>query len=308
MIDPSIWESPEVTQLTAREFRLYVFTISQADDDGRLRFIPKKWAASLAPESDDYNTSACEQDADRLVLIGLLHAYEVDGSIYLHHPNWTTYQTINKPTPSKLPEPTTGVPVEQLRESLQESLQESLPERLPESVTESLPPKIREGKRRKGRGADLERFAVGYDVADDESSQPEEVPPDGGEAHASLSPLKDPLANHYQNRFIEVQPVSSWGNVAKERGLLSVLAKKTRELRRDAPVIFSDDVELANVILSQFMALRRSEKSEFWRNAPFSPSGLATRWDQVITALQRSYEREERDREGEEALSWLTSG
>ena len=121
---------------------------------------------------------------------------------------------------------------------------------------------------------------------------PEKIPPDGGDAEASLSPLKDRLANHYQERFVAVQPPSSWGNVAKERGQLATLAKKTRLLRTDAAP-FEDDVGLANALLSQYMSLRRTESSEYWRNAPFTPSGLATRWDQVVTALAGDHEHAE---------------
>ncbi len=151
-----------------------------------------------------------------------------------------------------------------------------------------------------------ERSDHDADLENGPSTAPQESPPDGGGATAPLSPLKDPLANHYQQRFVEVQPSTSWGNVAKERGQIATLAKKTRALRPDTP--FENDVGLANAILGQFMALRRRERSEFWRNAPFSPSGLATRWDQVVTALAHTHARAERDREGEEVLSWLNSG
>jgi hypothetical protein len=124
---------------------------------------------------------------------------------------------------------------------------------------------------------------------DNDNDNEQEKPPQGGGAVAPLSTLKDSLANHYQQRFVDVQPPSTWGNVAKERGQLTTLAKKTRALRRDTAV-FENDVTLANALLSQFMALRSRGSSEYWRNAPFTPSGLTSRWDQVVTALAAEHE------------------
>lgn len=104
------------------------------------------------------------------------------------------------------------------------------------------------------------------------------------------SPLKDDLANLYQQTFLAVQPVATWGNVGQERGTLSTLAKKTRELFPATP--FADEHELAKAILTAFYNARDSETHEFWTGAPYTPSGLLSRWDKVTTRLAREWERE----------------
>jgi len=127
----------------------------------------------------------------------------------------------------------------------------------------------------------------------------EERPPTA----AVMSPMKDDLADHYQSRMTEVFPAQGWANKGQERRHLNTLAKRTRELRPLTPI--GTDRELANAVLSQYMALRRKEKSEFWRNAPFTPSALASRWDQVTTALAADYEFAEAEERGLAAMRRL---
>lgn len=111
----------------------------------------------------------------------------------------------------------------------------------------------------------------------------------------TLSRMKDEIANHYQNRLTAVHPVSTWADVAKERRQLNNLAKKTRALGMDTS--YATDFDLANAIVNQFMALRRQGNSDYWKNAPFTPSALATRWSEVVTALAAQAEREQAWRE-----------
>lgn len=107
-------------------------------------------------------------------------------------------------------------------------------------------------------------------------------------ATRELSAMKDPLADRYQRRMTAVFPAEAWGNVGQERGQLAVLARKTRALLQRTP--FEDDVGLADAILAQYLAMIRTEKGEFWRNAPFTPSGLSARWDKVVAAMAAEVE------------------
>lgn len=134
MIDPSIWESDQILRLDPRKFRLYVFLISQADDEGRMKYLPKKWAAALSPESDDYDTAECEKDANEILAVGLVYAYRVEGSVYLYHPNWTKYQRVDHPQRSHFPEPDVGQPIA----SFSEPFSESIPDPIAEPFSPSL--------------------------------------------------------------------------------------------------------------------------------------------------------------------------
>jgi len=105
MIDPGIWESEQVHELTSRQFKLYVFLISSADDEGRFKANPKMIASSCFPLDEDYTSKECAEDLESMGSIGLIRLYSVGNRPYGLHPNWTEYQYIQKPKKSKIPLP-----------------------------------------------------------------------------------------------------------------------------------------------------------------------------------------------------------
>ncbi len=104
MIDSSIWDSEQVMKLTARQFKLYVFTISAADDEGRLRYSTEMVRARAFP-FNGCSEDELAQDAQALVDVGLVTAYTDGKAKYLSHPNWKRYQTLRRPTESTYPAP-----------------------------------------------------------------------------------------------------------------------------------------------------------------------------------------------------------
>lgn len=102
MIDPGIWDSVQAMSLTPPQFKLYIFLISSADDEGRLKLTPTMMKPRLYP-FNDYTQEAFDADLMKLEEIGLVHRYTVGETAYLCHPNWTRYQKINRPTPSLCP-------------------------------------------------------------------------------------------------------------------------------------------------------------------------------------------------------------
>lgn len=114
-----------------------------------------------------------------------------------------------------------------------------------------------------------------------EPPQPKEMPT-----------LKDSLAASYEEAFLNVQPVSSWGNIGRERGALKTLAKKTRILLNDTS--FQEEGRLAATLLNVYQNMIDQGKSEFWKTAPFTPSGFLTRWTQVVTELSRWHDSKKR--------------
>ena len=105
-----------------------------------------------------------------------------------------------------------------------------------------------------------------------------------------LSPLKDDLANAYQDAFTAVMPSSTWAEVAKERGQLSNIAKKTRALLPDVP--YESEGELAQALLTSFREARETETHDYWSGAPFTPSAFATRWDKIVARLAKRWDNE----------------
>jgi len=97
--------------------------------------------------------------------------------------------------------------------------------------------------------------------------------------------MKDKLANHYQTRLTAVFPHEAWSDYAKERSQLSTLAKKTKALLKTVPYKTPED--LADAIIGAFRELKETGKTAWYRNAPFLPSSISTRWSEIIDHLAR---------------------
>lgn len=92
--------------------------------------------------------------------------------------------------------------------------------------------------------------------------------------------LSDPLANQLRRVFISVTPSNLWKNFPQEQKNAVRLAEK---LRKAVP----DDPEGAGEqLLEYFLAKKSKEKSSYWTDAPFTPSGCLSRWDQLIEGIR----------------------
>jgi hypothetical protein len=104
MIDPRIWDSQQVMRLTPVGFKLYIYLISQADDEGRLTACYQMMASRVFPfggvSPEEIMELVIEMDKDGLIIL-----YSVADKEYIAHPNWTRYQKIDRPTKSTLPIP-----------------------------------------------------------------------------------------------------------------------------------------------------------------------------------------------------------
>jgi hypothetical protein len=106
-----------------------------------------------------------------------------------------------------------------------------------------------------------------------------------------LSPMKNPVAQLYQERFTQIFPDTGWSDYAKERAQLNTLAKKTTALRPQTP--YETDHDLVNVVIKSYLELIQTGKGEYWKNAPVIPSALCCRWSEVITNVAKNYEQDE---------------
>ena len=105
MIDPMIWESEQVMGLTSEAFKVYIYTIGHADDEGRMVVsIPMIRSRCFPMNLEEIDEDLVAAIVEKLGDIGLVELYTDDsGRQLLCHPNWLRYQTINRPQPSKLP-------------------------------------------------------------------------------------------------------------------------------------------------------------------------------------------------------------
>ncbi len=103
MLDPKIWESEQVMSLHSDAFKIYVYLILHADDEGRLVVSYPMITSRCFPISNGIDADSVETHIGDMADSGLICLYSDDTSTYLQHPNWHSYQTINRPTPSTIP-------------------------------------------------------------------------------------------------------------------------------------------------------------------------------------------------------------
>jgi len=84
---------------------LFLGLISNADDEGLGQGNPKRLSRIIFQYDDDLRASDVVKGLERLQDNGSIRLYTVDGFSYYQVVNFMKYQTINKPTPSKLPPP-----------------------------------------------------------------------------------------------------------------------------------------------------------------------------------------------------------
>lgn len=104
MLDPGIWTNEDFGNLPPLAQVYCIGLISNADDAGRTKAGPAYLKAVIRP----YGEETPEDVIEALYAIyksGIAEPYEAGGGWYAVLPNWSKYQTIQKPTPSKLPTP-----------------------------------------------------------------------------------------------------------------------------------------------------------------------------------------------------------
>lgn len=266
MIDPSLWDSEQVQALTPTQFKMYIYLISNADDEGRFKINFKMIAAKAMPLEENYKAEECRNDIAELHRDGLVYIYvDTDGSIYGEHPNWTRYQKINRPQPSHIPPPEGLTPF--IERSLNDhgTINES-------SVNDhgTLTPNRIERNRKEQKLANA-----------DAPAQPQ----------PTVSALKDEVADDWQSILTGKAPPSTWSNHGKERKACITLAARTRELVDQTP--YADHRELIKAVLSEYDRQKRKARTDYWRTAEWTPSAVLTRWAAVWESLRQGHEVEE---------------
>lgn len=106
----------------------------------------------------------------------------------------------------------------------------------------------------------------------------------------ALSSLGDPVAAAIEIAFTREVPMQTWGNVGKERKQIGNLKRKAATLSELTGVPL---LELLDRIFTTYEEMRRFNTTPYWGNAPWTPSGLITRWDAVVEQMRQDYARDE---------------
>ena len=98
MIDPKFWADDEIIELTHMQRLLFIGIWNFADDSGIIKNAPKSIKASIFP-ADNIKFTELVSSINELVSRGLLECNDDD--TLLRVANWSEYQKINRPQPSK---------------------------------------------------------------------------------------------------------------------------------------------------------------------------------------------------------------
>jgi hypothetical protein len=100
-IKPEIWLSEDFRALSEAGRMTFICLITIADDAGRA----KASANHLARVYLDCAAELVQEQLDLMQELGMVVQYEVDGTHLIALTNWADHQRVDKPTPSKLPDP-----------------------------------------------------------------------------------------------------------------------------------------------------------------------------------------------------------
>lgn len=106
MLDPEFWNDSELGAEHSDLRLLYEATWTEADDEGRLLNDVKRLHRLAFGYNKKISTKRTEFLLGRLINeLRKLRCYSVNGKDYLFVKNFFAWQTINRPTPSRLPPP-----------------------------------------------------------------------------------------------------------------------------------------------------------------------------------------------------------
>ncbi len=109
-IKPEFWTSITIARLPFTARLTFIGLWNYVDDEGRGVDDGRLIKAALWPLDDVISPDTIEQFMVFLAVEGLIDRYEVGGLRYFSVTSWSEHQSISKPRPSKLPEPSSGTP------------------------------------------------------------------------------------------------------------------------------------------------------------------------------------------------------
>ncbi len=103
MIDPGIWQSEDFGKLSTLAKLVFIGLFSNADDEGRGRANAVYLKSILFPYEESIRSADIDKTLSEISSNMSVVFYSCDGNTYYSLYNWDKWQTINRPTPSKIP-------------------------------------------------------------------------------------------------------------------------------------------------------------------------------------------------------------
>ncbi len=104
MIDPNIWQSEDFSKLSTLGKLVFIGLFSLADDEGRGRCNPVFLKSTLFPYEEGIRSADIDKTLSEISSNMSVVFYSCDGSNYYSLLSWNTFQKIDRPTTSKIPE------------------------------------------------------------------------------------------------------------------------------------------------------------------------------------------------------------
>lgn len=104
MIDPNIWQSEDFSRLSTLGKLVFIGLFSLADDEGRGRCNPVYLKSTLFPYEEGIRSADIDKTLSEISSNMSVIFYSCDGSSYYSLYNWNTWQKIDRPSESKIPE------------------------------------------------------------------------------------------------------------------------------------------------------------------------------------------------------------
>lgn len=104
MIDPNIWQSEDFSKLSTLGKLVFIGLFSLADDEGRGRSNPVYLKSTLFPYEEGIRSADIDKTLSEISSNMSVIFYSCNGSSYYSLYNWNTWQKIDRPSESKIPE------------------------------------------------------------------------------------------------------------------------------------------------------------------------------------------------------------
>lgn len=104
MIDPNIWQSEDFSRLSTLAKLVFIGLFSLADDEGRGRCNPVYLKSTLFPYEEGIRSADIDKTLSEISSNMSVVFYSCDGSSYYSLYNWNTWQKIDRPSESKIPQ------------------------------------------------------------------------------------------------------------------------------------------------------------------------------------------------------------
>lgn len=104
MISPEIWENDDLSEMPILARLLFIGMISNADDFGKGKANPKLLKSKIFPYDEGITTDDINDCFMDIAMHTSTAFYQNEGTLYYQLTTWQNWQTVNRPSPSKIPD------------------------------------------------------------------------------------------------------------------------------------------------------------------------------------------------------------